>query len=200
MSHIIKSYMQLALLIFVGLFVFSLTSSAATNQTVDARVKLGICGNDIAEDNEDCDNADLKGKTCKTLGYASGALSCLPSCDYDTTLCIPEVTSTSSDGGESGGFHSEDEPPFATQEAITYVIPEVVRLFDTNGDGKLTSGEIYGLTKKWFDIWKGTLEDQIAAGNQGSQVINKETWTCDLNNDGVCDLVDFSILMYYVNR
>jgi hypothetical protein len=203
MKPALKRNIIFALILLIGLSFLVKTSLAETNHNVDATVKLGVCGNDLAEDNEDCDNADLKGKTCETIGYASGTLSCLPSCDYDTTLCISIVSPTGKDTGNngSGGFHS-DKPTINTtkENAITYTIPMVIKLFDTNGDGKLTQDELYGLTKKWFDVWKTTLADQIAAGNQGTQAINKAAWACDLNGDGICDLVDFSVLMYYVGR
>jgi hypothetical protein len=198
MTTATKSHILLALLFLISIFLFAGKSYAVTSQTVDAKVKLGICGNDLAEDNEDCDNADLKGNTCETLGYASGTLSCLPSCDFDTTLCVPKVPSS---GGNNNVFESHNKTTSTTtQEAILYTLPEVIRIFDTNGDGKLSLNELYGITKKWFDVWAGTLADQIQAGNQGSQAVNKQAWTCDLNKDGSCDLIDFSILMYYVNR
>ena len=198
MNPATKRNILLALLFLASLSVFAVISLAETVRTIDTRVKLGICGNDLAEDNEDCDNADLKGKTCETIGYASGTLSCLSSCDYDTTLCVPIVIS--GDGGGGGGnFHSHEES-IPTEKTIVYVLPEVIRLFDTNGDGRLTLNELYGLTKKWFGIWENTVIAQIEAKNKGIEVVDKKTWTCDLNKDGVCDLVDFSILMYYVGR
>jgi hypothetical protein len=196
MNPAIKRNIMFALLLFACFLALIGISKAETSRTIDATVKLGICGNDLAEDNEDCDNADLKGKTCETIGYASGTLSCLPSCDFDTSLCVPIVPSEEGEGG--AGFHSHGVTT-TEEEAISYILPEVIRLFDTNGDGKLTLNELYGMTKKWFDLWKNTLVEQIEAQNKGTEVVRKK-WTCDLNNDGTCDLVDFSILMYYVGR
>ena len=39
--------------------------------------------------NEECDKTSLDGKTCQSLGYASGALSCKGDCTFNTALCVP---------------------------------------------------------------------------------------------------------------
>lgn len=40
---------------------------------------------------EECENISLSGKTCQSLGYASGTLSYGPECTLDTSRCIPYV-------------------------------------------------------------------------------------------------------------
>jgi len=70
----------------------------------------------------------------------------------------------------------------------TPVLPIAVALFDINGNDKIEKEEILPALKKWVNIWRTALVEKI------------EKLTCDLNNDGKCNLVDFSILMYYVGR
>jgi len=45
------------------------------------------CGNGIIEGNEKCDGANFNSKTCETLGYESGELSCTSDCVYDLSYC-----------------------------------------------------------------------------------------------------------------
>ena len=48
----------------------------------------GFCGDgDHNTDDEDCDGADLDGKTCEALGYDSGTLTCQTNCDFDVSAC-----------------------------------------------------------------------------------------------------------------
>ena len=62
-----------------------------------------ICGNNIIEGNEECDNTAFGGETCITKGYDGGSLYCYSSntpneCAFDTSQCItlsqPEETPT----------------------------------------------------------------------------------------------------------
>ncbi|KKT82454.1 MAG: LamG domain protein jellyroll fold domain protein, partial [Candidatus Giovannonibacteria bacterium GW2011_GWC2_44_9] len=50
-----------------------------------------ICGNGVAEGDEQCDGSDLRGATCASLGFKGGPLSCTTppatTCLYDTTAC-----------------------------------------------------------------------------------------------------------------
>ncbi len=57
------------------------------------------CGNGIIEGSEQCDGAQLGGKTCATVNPATpyGALGCSPACAYDTSACFACVP-----GGQSG--------------------------------------------------------------------------------------------------
>lgn len=66
-------------------------------KTIEATIEITICGNNIKEGEEDCDNSDLAGKTCQNFGYTQGTLSCLPSCDFNFSNC------SRGDGGGGGG-------------------------------------------------------------------------------------------------
>jgi len=67
-----------------------------------------VCGNDVAEGNEECDGSDLKGETCESqlgLGY-TGTLSCIASgetneCNFDITGCIPPSSTPSPVSGSA---------------------------------------------------------------------------------------------------
>jgi hypothetical protein len=45
------------------------------------------CGNGAMNVNEDCDQANLDGKTCLTQGFAGGTLACSSGCLFDTSGC-----------------------------------------------------------------------------------------------------------------
>jgi len=195
-----KKHILFALLFFVSIPLFVGKSLAATNQSVGVTVKVGVCGNNLAEDNEDCDNTDLKGNTCETLGYASGTLTCHPSCSFDTTLCIAKKESSSSDSGTSPSETNTVTTTQVSETPITVNIPDVVQLFDTNGDNKITLSEVYSVTKKWFDGWKQTVVDQLEAQSKGTKIPEADIRRCDVNKDARCDLIDFSVLLYYVGR
>ncbi len=47
----------------------------------------GICGNDLAEPDEACDAADMRGQTCQSLGFGEGTLRCHRLCRWDTSEC-----------------------------------------------------------------------------------------------------------------
>ena len=46
------------------------------------------CGDGKKNGSDACDGADLGGKTCKGLGYASGTLKCTSKCALDTSGCV----------------------------------------------------------------------------------------------------------------
>jgi hypothetical protein len=47
------------------------------------------CGNSRAQGMEQCDKTDLRGASCTSLGYSSGALACHTNCSYDVSACVP---------------------------------------------------------------------------------------------------------------
>lgn len=77
-------------------FNFNQNASAAL---INATIRLGICGNNIKENEEDCDGNDLDGKTCQSFGHTQGTLSCYASCDFNFSNC----SSTNNGGGGGGG-------------------------------------------------------------------------------------------------
>ncbi len=88
---------QLVMLVLTVLTTAKLTVSlvsqvqAESSRTIDATVQVSVCGNNVVEGGEQCDNADLAGKTCISLQYESGTLACTKSCDYDLSRCVPFV-------------------------------------------------------------------------------------------------------------
>jgi len=49
-----------------------------------------LCCNDVREGTEACDNMDLGGETCGSMGHVSGTLGCSAACTFDDTLCEGE--------------------------------------------------------------------------------------------------------------
>lgn len=46
-----------------------------------------VCGDGVAECDEECDGDDLRGYTCQALGYEEGTLSCGDNCEFDVSDC-----------------------------------------------------------------------------------------------------------------
>ncbi|WP_438021347.1 DUF4215 domain-containing protein [Sorangium sp. So ce315] len=66
----------------------------------------GACGNDIAELDETCDGADLRGATCESLGFDGGELRCSAECTADTSGCAG--VEACQDGRDNDGDGSAD--------------------------------------------------------------------------------------------
>jgi hypothetical protein len=100
------------LILFIILpFLFNLGNFAfaAQSATVQATIKVTVCGNNIKETGEQCDGVDLGGQSCQSLGYTGGTLSCKPSCEFNTSAC------TSGGGGDGGGGGGGYAPPVETR-------------------------------------------------------------------------------------
>ncbi len=48
---------------------------------------FNLCGNDQINPPEQCDGLNLNGKTCQSLGYASGSLTCQANCQFNLASC-----------------------------------------------------------------------------------------------------------------
>lgn len=70
------------------------------------------------------------------------------------------------------------------QKVVELVIPDTLETFDVNDSGVIELSELYEVVEKWVNSWRG----------------DKEVAVCDIDSDGKCNIVDFSILMYYVDR
>lgn len=73
----------------IGAVEYGSTPQASSGETTTATPK---CGNSIIEGSEVCDGAALGGKTCTSLGYKSGTLSCSSSCQLNTAACTNPST------------------------------------------------------------------------------------------------------------
>ncbi|HUT22094.1 MAG TPA: putative metal-binding motif-containing protein [Candidatus Bipolaricaulota bacterium] len=57
-----------------------------------------ICGNNVLEGTEQCDNYQLNGKTCQSLGFDTGELWCNPDCTFHLEACGSEDPVICGDG------------------------------------------------------------------------------------------------------
>jgi hypothetical protein len=211
------------LAIFVLISCLLLTPSfkfvwAEITDLINATVKISICGNGIIEGGEDCEGDDLGGATCESLGYGPGTLSCDIACSFDTSGCSPAptptptstptptltptptevaATSTPAPAATSTPGPAATSTPTPTSTPIpTPAIPAVVAVFDIDGSGKIEITEVFTVVKTWVEEWRSALGEEISP----EALATKKTKNCDLNHDKVCNLVDLSILLYYIGR
>ncbi len=84
------------LTVFVLPFLFGFSIVAAnSNSSINATVKVSVCGNNIKESGEECDGVSFGDKTCSTLGFDSGSLSCNIACGFETDSCIAHTIDAS---------------------------------------------------------------------------------------------------------
>lgn len=219
----------------LGFVVFSVAWAQTSFSTqIDARVKVSLCGDGAAEGPEDCDDTDLGGNNCGTVGYTIGMLSCLPDCSFDTSLCVfiptptptptntptptqtpppvptstilptptgvpVSVSTTQAESSPTQEQQSERSIPDAIVQTLQEVIVRVVRedapgtasippfilRFTQEAERKLTFDELLGAVRTWAAEWRAHRLNPL------------ETQACDLNSDAVCNLQDFSIVLYY---
>lgn len=195
---------------------------------IDATVKISICGNEVIEGGEDCEGLNLNGKSCTSLGYSGGELSCDIACTFDVTECIvpsptptPTPTSTSTPTPTSVIMPTMSTSPTTTDQPLSQevplaptsrsifrffpssqiftetrdLLPPPLQVFDFYGAGKLFMQDISDIVKMWVKDWRLFVEESFGQGTP-----NTKDKSCDLNNDQICDLEDFSILMYYFER
>jgi len=64
------------------------TSAGPTTTDSSSTGPVAGCGNEVIEDGEVCDGADLGDATCESEGFGAGTLLCAPDCGgFDTTEC-----------------------------------------------------------------------------------------------------------------
>jgi hypothetical protein len=172
------------------LFPLSRVAKAADG-SIDATVKIGVCGNDLGEANEECDGVDYRGKSCSSIGMQGGPVFCDISCSIDYSNCepipvpppkpqIPAPTPTSPE---------EEVVLEETFSPLTNIIqakrlPSLIGSFDTNGDDFLDAEEMVLFLTDWVKEWSS----------------GGETKNCDINGSNQCDLVDLSVLLYWIGR
>lgn len=200
----------------------TLSVFADTVHNVDATIQISVCGNNVIEGGEDCEGSDLNGETCLSLGYGPGTLKCDIACTFDTYSCAPAPTPTptitptptpSSVSASESSNHSNDAVSQTSQDSPlntnstenvsdenasprrpdSPVRNPVVRLFDFNGDNVVNMSEVFPAVQSWVQSWT-----RLAMGD--SETADERIHICDINDDDRCNLVDFSVLMYYVER
>ena len=194
------------LFIFFVLSIFSIffqnqKAVASEQGSVNAIVKIGICGNNIVEGSEQCDGTDLNNKTCQDLGYSDGTLSCDNACDLVTTLCtgvyvspspIPVSTTTPVPTTSTNTGNNTVPPVNNLLRTVTgqffIKLPAPILSYDFDNDKKIEKNEIYDAVKMWVNLWKK------------SNVTTGTALNCDINTDKKCDIRDFSVLLYYIER
>ncbi len=207
-------YITLFILLFsLSFFLLFTTSIFARRMTpfgvIHGNVRVNICGDYIADGPEHCDRTDLRGQTCKTLGFDGGELKCNLVCEFDMSKCVytpipPEEKKEDVVTEETEIVDIEEQRSQALEEFIRRYIPQAIvdppsqtqlpsavlflRLFDVNNDGIIQSSELPLVVLNWVNAWK-----------YGYETEGGVSVSCDLNNDGTCDLRDFSILMSYID-
>jgi hypothetical protein len=86
--------------------IMPLIGLAASDATIEATIKISVCGNSVKEDSEQCDGTDLGGATCVSQGFAGGTLNCSASCTFDTSAC----TLAPPPAGGGGGVYVPPPP------------------------------------------------------------------------------------------
>lgn len=191
----------------------------AVSQNITATVRLSVCGDLAAEGDEECDNNDLNGATCRSQGYFGGNLTCDIACDFDESACFgvapspspspsPSTSPTPSPSPSSSSNTNQNQPSPSpspqllviptseiTQEVVRAVplLPTPIARFDRNQDGQITRDELRPVVTDWVGQWVNYLS--VVTINQEPV---RELETCDVNLDQVCDLVDLSVLLYHV--
>ncbi|MFH1970765.1 MAG: hypothetical protein ABIJ05_00050 [Patescibacteria group bacterium] len=195
---------------------------AATSKDIDATIKLSICGNLVVENPEDCEGADLNGEDCVSQGYLGGNLTCDISCSFNTTGCtptpspsptpIPTASPTPVPTATTQSSSSTSSPSSSSSESQVNLVINLLRQidaklkliqsrFDFDQSGKIEVYELYNTVKTWVADWKIYIEVETAFAK--GEIIEEDVLKpekCDLNNDGVCNVIDLSILLYYIER
>lgn len=105
------------------------------------------------------------------------------SVNYTTPTPTPSSTPAASSSPSTTISSSTPTPSVATSPLPSLnptpsARPFFIRLYDQNQDGKLTKTELFDTIKSWL----------------------RKLLVCDLNQDGICNLIDLSILLYYFER
>jgi hypothetical protein len=215
---LISAFLGITFIIFFSQFVTSI--HALNIQNIEANIDLSMCGDGIAEFPEDCDGADLNQKNCNNLGYQNGDLFCDLGCEFDTASCsgvlvsptptsTPEPTASPQGSSSSTSTNTQSQGPSESQvnlviellRQIDAKLKLIQSRFDFDSSGKIEVYELYNTVKTWVEDWKINIEVETAYAK--GEIIEEEVIRpekCDLNNDNVCNVIDLSILLYYIER
>jgi hypothetical protein len=136
-----------------------LTVKADNNALVQALIRISICGNNTREAGEQCDNADLGGSSCQSLGYNSGSLTCDPACDFNTAAC---TTANNNGGGGGGGGGGGATPPYTPPVTSVIFSGRAYPLSKVSvlKDGQLSVSTVAGPDANFYVAYNG-----LSSGN-----------------------------------
>lgn len=133
-----------------------------------------VCGNDIVEDQEDCEPSTFKDAACEEFGFESGTVSCSSDCQYDFDDC--QGTEICHDGRDNDGDFDIDCEDEDCEDACATSCGAVAKLpdpFTGTGDNSARANELSG---------------SCAAGEPGPELVYEvtaaETGMLDVTVDG----------------
>lgn len=128
------------------------------------------CGDGFIDPDESCEGANLNSATCSSLGYASGTLSCLSTCTFDTTSCV-----AASSGGGGGGGGGGVLPTSTTT-------PEVDEMFagSTGSGGTFVPYYTYGDTITLSGTMSVNNTIEVNGTSDGVTYPSSTTWSAEV--------------------
>jgi hypothetical protein len=218
----LKTITFTAVILFTSASIAITLAQANSSTSINATVRISVCGDGIVEGSEDCEGSDLNSKSCDSLGYSGGSLTCDISCSFDTTSCIvppptPTPTKAPTPTPDPNTEEESSEKTTSQQQSLASptttpaaglpaffntqprrVFPPKLASFDLNGDGRFNDFELRESLGIWVVQWKNFINN--LGVDEEEQSLLDEDKICDLNNDQYCDLIDLSVLLYYVGR
>jgi len=153
---------------------------------IGASVKVSVCGDDLVEGQEDCEMGLNHMFNCQDFGYLPDIIYCDNSCAYDLLSCkpikpiVPPIDNN----------NNNKEPEVIEEPSL----PKLMINWDKNSDGLFTLEEFASFITNWINNWKSFII--IPKENTEKETVARE---CDINSDKVCNVTDFSIILYYLN-
>ncbi len=169
------------------------------NECIGAGCPPRTCGNGIVDSGEQCDGSNLNGRTCQSLGYSGGTLSCSSSCAYDTSQCIasdttPPVRSNGQPTGTLSAGTTQTTMSLNTNEAATcrYSTTSNTQYSSMTNTYQTTGGTSHstlitdlqnGTTYNYYNRCQDTAgnantDDYLITFSVASTPMSTENWNC----------------------
>lgn len=201
MSKVLK----ICIIVIPVLFFFlkDYTFAQTYSDIVEVSLRLSVCGDKVVEGQEDCERGEKIERTCEDFGYEKGVLHCDNSCSFDFHSChpfpeppeeeIPNIDEEEEDPGKAKKEKEEKQQEKTKVEEVFRYIPLLLRTFDFNRDSVINFTEFTEILVNWVENWRvfRQTEEEKKGEVKGS---------CDVNFDGECNVIDFSIILYYVDN
>lgn len=137
--------------------------------------------------------------------YYAATQTTLESTPTPTPTSAPTSTSGSSSTSSSSGSGTST----SVVAQVVNIVKDVLRrvglsdpliIYDIDGDNNISINEMAIAVQKWADSFFGVLESQFTVNAATSPEISDEVEKCDINEDGSCSIIDFSVLLYFVEK